>query len=296
MMKRFLAAAAAVVILGAGIATAALIGDTQVDPSRTHTFTEAAKTYTVAGTQQVVTVPAQTYVVPERSVTIAAGTTTQPTTTAPPGEIIRVGQSWTCNTSVNLSLVKITNPPGGAGALILGTGCTGNIARIEITGVVNTDAIKVQNSSTNAAHDLTIGGGYALCSGPATDGTHQDGMQGMGGRNITFRNLAIDCYGGGGGNFYPGRGGGGATMPTALICDHCAIGPRHRTGVAISTSVGSGVQNSLLCKPERFGTSGQSRAIIIDGTAQSPVNVNNTLANVGDPRCTVDGLIAWANG
>lgn len=203
---------------------------------------------------------------------------------APPNVI--TSTPYRCTSSVNINLLKITVDAPSSDALQLGTNCTGSIARVEIEGRM-ADGIKVQNASANAAHDLVIGGGYVRC-GQAASGVHQDGMQAMGGRNITFRNLVIDCLGGGGGNYFPARGGSGATMPTDIVCIHCAFGPRHPNNVQIQTSVRSGIRDSLVCRP----TSGRA-PITIGSTAQQPVNASNTIVPSNDPVCTPDGLLAW---
>ena len=191
---------------------------------------------------------------------------------------------------MNLDLVKITMNDGTRDALVLAPGCTGVIRRIEVEGRM-ADGIKVQNSSPNAAHDLQILGGYVVC-GPAASGVHQDGMQAMGGRNILFRNLVIDCLGGGGGNFFPARGGSGATTPTNIVCDHCAFGPRHPNNVQIQTSSTSGIRNSLVCRPN----SGRD-AIMIGSSASQPVQTNNLVVASNDARCaTSAALRSWASG
>ena len=201
-------------------------------------------------------------------------------------QIIQTGQ-WTCNGPVDLDLVKITSTNGSADALRLGAGCTGTIRRIELEGPM-ADGIKIQNGSSNAAHDLVIGGGYVSC-GPAAAGVHQDGMQGMGGRNVVFRNLVIDCLGGGGGNFFPAKGGSGATTPTNIVCEHCALGPKHPNNVQIQESVNSGIRNSLICRPQ----SGRD-AVQIGPNTPGAVNTNNLVVPSSDARCTAQGLRNWA--
>jgi hypothetical protein len=191
---------------------------------------------------------------------------------------------------VNLDLVRITMNNGSQDALVLGSGCTGVIRRVEIQGPM-ADGIKIQNASSNAAHDLQILGGYVFC-GPAASGVHQDGMQGMGGRNVLFRDLVIDCLGGGGGNFFPAKGGSGATTPTNIVCDHCAFGPNHPNNVQIQTSVLSGIRDSLVCRPD----SGRD-PIVIGSSASQAVNDGNTVVPNSDPRCaSQSSLRSWVSG
>ena len=52
------------------------------------------------------------------------------------------------------------------------------------------DGLKV-NAPSPVAHDLVIGGGYIRCYGQFLG--HQDGIQVMGGKRITFRNLEVNC-------------------------------------------------------------------------------------------------------
>lgn len=198
--------------------------------------------------------------------------------------LIRDNAGWTCNTTVDYDLVRITTPLGDA--LRVGPNCSGRIGRLEISGVVNGDGVKIQNPSgaSSTAHDLIVEGGFVSCSGRSTDGTHQDGLQAMGGRDITFRNVVFDCYGGGGGNWFVNRGGGGATTPTNIVCDHCAMGAHHSNQVNGATSVNSGVRDSLLCTP-RLGRAWRGN---------QSVNVGNIVVAANDPRCAnVETLEAW---
>ena len=210
-----------------------------------------------------------------------------PTALAGGGEIIRNNQGWTCNSAVNLDLVRVTTPPGDG--VSLSTGCTGVIRRLEVTGVRNGDGIKVQNASVNAAHDLLIASMLVSCSGPSTDGTHQDGIQVMGGRNLTFRNYVIDCYGGGGGNIFVQRAGGGVTTPTNIRFEHGAVGPRFGPNggpsVQFGTQTGGAVVDSLICRQ----LNGRSNPI-----SGSFTQTGNLLVSSNDPRCAnVETLEDW---
>src|SRR5574338_109631 len=209
----------------------------------------------------------------------------------PPSNDLIVDGSWTCNKAVNYDLVRVTNH-GSGDAARLASGCTGRIGRLEVSGVINGDAVKIQNADANAAHDLAIESGYASCARSSTDGTHQDGVQGMGGRNIVFSHFVFDCYGGGGGNFFIQRAGSGATTPTNIVGDHCALGPREPNQVNLGTSVGAGVRNTFVCQP----LSGRNW-FMTDSSAQQVVNENNTVVSSSDPRCaTLQSLIAVASG
>jgi hypothetical protein len=182
--------------------------------------------------------------------------------------------------------VRVTNPPGNG--IGLWPPCTGTIDRIEVSGVRNGDGIKVHDPGQGDVHDLVIGGGFVRCAGSSTNGTHQDGIQAMGGVNILMRNLVFDCYGGGGGNYFI-KNAVGPRLPTDVVCDHCAFGPRHPNVVRIESSIRSGMRNTLICRSQS-----RRQPVVILSEAQSPVNTGNIEAPLGDPRCTLDGLLAYA--
>ena len=111
-------------------------------------------------------------------------------------------------------------PPNGAGAVQLGTGCSGDGTNatdivLDIRGDGRTygpgdDAIRVMNALPGASN-LQVEG-RANC-GAKVGAAHQDGVQVLGGTNITFRNLEIGnydaglatCQGAGGAFFYSGE-------------------------------------------------------------------------------------------
>jgi hypothetical protein len=167
--------------------------------------------------------------------------------------------------------VKVTLQSSGD-AVSLDAGCTGRIGRIEID-TWREDGIKVQNSSSNAAHDLVIGGGYVKCH-DVSGGAHQDGVQAMGGARITFRNLSIDCLGNS--NFFVNRGGGGATTPTDIVCDGCFLGPRSSTTIRINVATRSGARNTTYCP---------GRNLTDFWGDPSSINQNNTVLSRTDARC-----------
>jgi hypothetical protein len=160
----------------------------------------------------------------------------------------------------------------GSDAVRLASGCTGRIGRIEIDTWTE-DGIKIQNSSSNAARDLVIQSGYVKCHAIA-GGAHQDGVQAMGGARVTFRGLSIDCLGNS--NFFVNRGGGGATRPTAIVCDGCQLGPRSSTTIRVNDAASSGARNSLICP---------GRNLTEFWGDPSSINVNNTILARLDSRC-----------
>lgn len=224
-----------------------------------------------------------TYTV-ERLQVADSGTYTFNTPPPPPppptGTVIeRNGAGYRCTGPINVDLLRVTSPPGDA--LTLGTGCTGRIGRVEITQFT-TDGIKVSNASTNAAHDLVIESGFVRCPGIA-DGAHQDGIQVMGGRNLLFKNLHVDCQGHS--NFFVNRGGGGATTPTNVVCENCRLDDGGADPSSVINAVNSGLRNTVGCRSVRFnhgfewGTASQ---------LQGRVDEGNTLLAAGSAGCKTE--------
>jgi hypothetical protein len=196
-----------------------------------------------------------------------------PATAAPTADIVRVGQSWTCTGPVDINLVKITNPPGDA--IVLASGCTGRIGRIEID-TRSADGVKIQNQS-NAAHDVTIGGGYVKCAAIA-GGVHQDAVQAMGGARIAFTGVTFDCLGNS--NFFVNRAGSGSSTPTDIVCNGCRFGAKSSTTVRVNVSVRSGARNSQGCAGRNI-----KQPFYFTSSAQQLVNVGNTTLSGSDALC-----------
>jgi len=193
---------------------------------------------------------------------------------APTAEVVRNGQGWTCSGPVDLDLVKVTNPPGDA--IVLAAGCTGRIARIEID-TRSQDGVKIQNTR-NAAHDVTISGGYVKCTGINPPSAHQDAVQAMGGQRITFRGVTFDCLGNS--NFFVNRAGSGSGTPTDIVCDGCSFGAKSSTTVRVNVSVRSGVRNSQGCVGRNV-----RQAFYFTRSAVQPVNTGNVTVPGSDPLC-----------
>lgn len=188
-------------------------------------------------------------------------------------DVIRNGQSWTCNGPVDINLVKVSNPPGDA--IVLASGCTGRIGRIEVD-TRSADGVKVQNQR-NAAHDLSIGGGYVKCTAIA-GGAHQDAVQAMGGSRITFTGVTFDCLGNS--NFFVNRAGSGGGTPTDIVCDGCRFGGKSSTTVRVNVSVRSGARNSAGCVGRNV-----KQAFYFTSRAQQLLNSGNSTLPRTDPLC-----------
>jgi hypothetical protein len=205
-----------------------------------------------------------------------------------------VGQAcFDCRQPVNLSLLRIRVDSSATlkDAVGLNPGCTGSIGRIDVV-TKSADGVKIANNlngdvscskGTDCAHDLTIGGGTVLSAG-RNGSAHQDCMQALGGRNITFNGVIFGCQTANNAQFYLTVNTAGTmipTPPTNVVCDRCEFHPgRMFHGVTIGPSRSSGVRNSLVCP----GSSQSLQFTVLTG-AVSIVDVNNTKPWPSDPRC-----------
>jgi Right handed beta helix region len=189
------------------------------------------------------------------------------------------GDSFIVDGPVDLDLVKVDFPPGDA--LVLASGATGRIKRIEVDTRTE-DGIKVQNANAQAAHDLEILDGYVRCHGKAS-GAHQDGIQVMGGRNLTFKSILFegaDTQG-----IFVNRAGSGATTPTDIVFEDCKVGCASPDGgpatpVNINVSVRTVLRNCEVWRSPRFGN-----GINIQSGAQGAVSEGNVERAVNAPGC-----------
>jgi Ca2+-binding RTX toxin-like protein len=200
---------------------------------------------------------------------------TEPKPPPPSGEsVVRVDQTWTCNSAVNLDLVKITMNAGAkdSDAVQLRSNCSGRIGRIEIE-TWRTDGVKI-NAPAPVAHDLTIWGGYIRCY-DHSPGAHQDGVQALGGERITFRNVEINCNSDPNSQFFLNAANGG--IPTDVLCERCFLGTGAATTLRVAESIRSGARNTNVC-PGRFQSINLMRSV-------DAVNIGNTILLETDPRC-----------
>ena len=151
-----------------------------------------------------------------------------------------------------------------------------NRQRLEIV-TYTADGVTIQNATSGVAQNLTIGGGYVYCPDLA-ENAHQDGIQALGGTNITFQNLRIACgtsdanFGDGpNSQITIGKGGQGSGRPTDIVCDGCWLGPHASHTVLMGDSEDSGVSNSSYCT-DRTPSGGW----FDDTGATTPVNSSNT--------------------
>lgn len=199
----------------------------------------------------------------------------------PPGtKVVDIKESFIVDGPVDLDLVKVEQHANDD-ALILASGATGRIERIEIDTYTQ-DGVKVQNATAQACHDFEINGGYVWCH-EAAGGAHQDGFQVMGGARITVRNVLVrgaDTQG-----IFINKAGSGATTPTDILFENCKVGCANANGgpatpVNVNTAVRSGISNCEVWTSPRFG-----RSIVV---SSGNINENNTVMAQNAPGCDVE--------
>ena len=176
------------------------------------------------------------------------------------GTVELVDQGWYCSGEVDIDRITITIESTDSDAIHLGLGCRGTIRELQVV-THRLDGVKV----SEGAHDVVVEKGFVTCAGQRP-GSHQDGVQVMGGTRITFRELRIDCPTKSSG-FFVREGGKGRETPTDVVCEECHIlGGGY--SVRVNESVRSGVRDSTVCE------GGFGAIKILDG-AVDPVDEGN---------------------
>jgi hypothetical protein len=185
---------------------------------------------------------------------------------------------------LDLDLLRVTfsaaMEEGGHTAVNLGNRggrpCAGRIGRLEVDTQIG-DAVKVGQG----AHDLVIESGRIHAHGKRSEFVHQDGIQFMGGKRITIRNIEIWNETGHAG-WFNGPDLGLDSYPTDVVLENCVL--RGSDGSLwtwwIKKSVRSGLRNCILVagnanKPER--------ALLIESPdlAIDPVDQGNRIIPAG---------------
>lgn len=190
--------------------------------------------------------------------------------------VVLEDEGWRCTGPVDLDLVKVTIRTKRVDAINLGPDCTGEIRRIEVETWVR-DGVKV-SAHERAPHDITVGGGFIRCQARGGAGTHQDGIQVMGGRRIVFRELEISCSSEPNAQLFINAIRD--VVPTDVVCERCTLGGGAASTVIIGRSQRSGVRDSRVC-PGRFFD------VRVNDDARSPIDDGNELLAQSDAVCTV---------
>lgn len=159
---------------------------------------------------------------------------------------------WTCDGPVDLESVYLNidqNTIRDDGAKFT-ENCTGTIQSLTIITQAS-DGLKVAG-----AHDLIVNGGSIKCLSKLPT-LHQDAVQVMGGSNLTFNNMTLDCGRESDSlidsNFFVNCSGACTTPPDHVICDVCYFGPWAASTVNLQASSDSGITNSTICQGKFFG-------------------------------------------
>ena len=164
----------------------------------------------------------------------------------------RVNRPWVCRRRVNVDLVKVTMRTRREHAIYLRPGCRGRIGRIEVRTWTHDGITINRGNGRRPAHDLVIADGFIRCYDNV--GGHQDGVQVMDGRRITFRSVRIKCGNprerGTNSQFYVS--GNRPYIPRRVVCVRCLLGTGAGSPLFIDLSVDSGARNTTVCRGD-FG-------------------------------------------
>lgn len=177
-------------------------------------------------------------------------------------------KTWHCtgkqkHTQVDVQIKKAAQK---LDAIHLDAGCTGSI-RIAVD-TDSGDGVKVHGG----AHDLTVFG-YISCTAKHGN-VHQDGVQAMGGTDVTFKWIKVNCPTGNNGGLYVNGGRHNRSVPTRILCSHCALYEGNASINIGPNSKESGARFSTF-RTNRTKASPRNCARIQAG-ALAPVNLSNT--------------------
>jgi len=150
---------------------------------------------------------------------------------------ITVSDRWVCHSPVALDSVTVTNPTGDA--VELGQGCTGTIGAINVPHEVHGDPIHVGAAFNLKVSSVTLG-----CQGHDV-GKHQDGIQVMGGQNVSFLGGTIACWSANDSQFMVHPGVNNNNPPNNILFANITVSPEAGmhpgySGGAYGMSLGSG--------------------------------------------------------
>lgn len=168
--------------------------------------------------------------------------------------VINSGKSWVCHSPVDLNSVTVEKPLKDAAQIK--SGCTGYIGSITVD-TWHGDGIKIGTG----AHDLTIGSINVHCYAHDA-GKHQDGVQAMGGSNITVNGGYVGCYSANDSQIDVNEGASQNQAPTSIVFNNVTVDPAGvqdptgqplyhygaggAYGITIGQSASSGVTNLTL--------------------------------------------------
>jgi hypothetical protein len=153
--------------------------------------------------------------------------------------VVRVSKTWYCRGPVNLDLVevKLSNGSQHHDAVHLDRGCTGVIRSLDVVGDGKTTGPSADGVKVHAGvHDLKILGGSIDC-GQKGHGAHQDAIQAMGGKRVTFSR--IESHGCANSFMFINWGRRQHEKPEDVVCEYCHAETRNYS-ISVRNSVRSG--------------------------------------------------------
>ena len=213
--------------------------------------------------------------------------TNAPPPPPPPGGddlILPENTTFRCEGPVNYDrvVVRITQQTQRQDAVFLSSGCSGTIQSLEVDSWAS-DGIHIGPGAGGPA-GLRINGGHVhlhdTCS--VCGSVHLDGIQVLGGSNITFRNflVVIDPEEGTNSAVYINQGSGAQETPTDVVFENSTFvrSPNRNRTFRIGDSIRSGLRNSTVywCGTAANCGGGDAIAFTANGDPPvDPVNENN---------------------
>jgi hypothetical protein len=156
------------------------------------------------------------------------------------------------------------------------TGVTGRVGK-DTCATISQDCIKVTGATS-----LSIGGeGSSISCNTAPGGGHQDGIQVLGGTDVTFTGFNDACQSSTNAQLF--ISGINGSLPTRIYFVHGKLNPvtPHFHNVTIGPSVSSGVIDSVVCPDQNA-----SSPYVVNANAVTPVPQNDpSLGNTFPTSC-----------
>jgi hypothetical protein len=150
---------------------------------------------------------------------------------------VKTSSTWRCHGPVDLDLLQVRIANWKHDAVHLNRGCTGVIREIDVVGDggdtgPSADGIKVHAG----VHDLKILSGRIDC-GRKAPGAHQDAIQVMGGKRVTF--ARIESRGCANSFMFINWGRRQKEKPEDVVCEYCRAATNNFS-VSVRNSIRSG--------------------------------------------------------
>jgi hypothetical protein len=153
------------------------------------------------------------------------------------GIVKKTNSTWRCHGPVDLDLLQVTIANSKPDAVHLNRGCTGVIRKIDVVGDGGDNGPSGDGVKVHAGvHDLEILSGHINC-GRKAPGAHQDAIQVMGGKRVTF--ARIESRGCANSFMFINWGRHRREKPEDVVCEYCRAATSNFS-VSVRNSVRSG--------------------------------------------------------